>query len=101
MSNRTAKLGPAQIASLDAVITAAQQKGRGFDDRLVKHEEQGEQMAEVHMAMWEARHGGLEMSDHDRIVLSKVKDLMSTLEMEPTLGQLLTMRGQAVHELGG
>jgi hypothetical protein len=85
-----------ELMSLDMLITVAQKRGRSLDDRLSSTEEQAEGMAEVHEAMWEARHGGLELSDHDREIFAKIRELASNLEIAPTLGELIELRGQAL-----
>jgi hypothetical protein len=85
-----------ELMSLDMLITVAQKRGRSLDDRLSSTEEQAEAMAEVHEAMWEARHGGLELSDHDREIFTKIRELASNLEIAPTLGELIELRGQAL-----
>lgn len=89
-------LSPLQLASLDLMITSAQSRGLSFDDVLEDDNEQAEAQAERVEAMWEARHGGLEISDHDREVLARIRELASTLESGVTLGQLVEMRGQAL-----
>ncbi len=94
---RNVSLSAAELASLDLLITVAQQRGRGLDEVIVKHEEQAQAMADVHVAMWEARHGGLEMSGHDLAVIAQIRELASTIEFAPTLGQLLDLRGQFVN----
>jgi len=89
----------AELASLDALITVAQLRGRQFTDRLDHTEEQAEAQAAVHEAMWETRHGGLDLSEHDREIITKIQQLASQLEIAPTLGQLLELRGDMAREL--
>lgn len=93
-------LSPAQLASLDLLITIAQQRGRGLDDLVVSMEEETEGVGAAHEAMWEARHGGFEISEHDRQILGQIRELAAGLEMAPTLGQLIELRAQAVRRQG-
>ncbi len=91
------RLTHAELASLDALITVAQSKGRTFDDRL----EDDECVAEAQMAMVETRmegRGGIEFSEHNRQILGQIRELASQLQGAPTLGQLMEMRSQAVQE---
>jgi hypothetical protein len=92
----TETLTIAEIMALDTLITVAQQRGRGLRDRLVSTEEQAQAQNDAHVAMWEARHGGLEISDRDRETLRKIRELAATLEVSPTLEQLLELRAEAV-----
>lgn len=88
----------AELLSLDALITVAQQRGLSLNDRLSNTQEQAEAMAEVHAAMWEARHGGLELSAKDRQIITQIHDLAKQLEVAPTLGQLIELRGEALKQ---
>ncbi len=88
----------AELLSLDALISVAQQRGRSLNDRLSSTEEQAEAMAEVHEAMWEARHGGLELSAKDKVIITQIHDLAKKLEISPTLGQLIELRGEALKQ---
>lgn len=86
--------------SLDALIALAQERGLSISDRVTNTQEEAEAQAEVHEAMWEARHGGLELSDHDRTIISRIRELASQLEIAPTLGQLIELRGEAFLQKG-
>ena len=97
-SKKSTRLTAAELASLDALITLAQQKGRKLTDRLDHTEEQAEAQAELHEAMWEARHGGFEFGQRDREILRKIRSLASELEVAPTLKQLVELRGAALRE---
>jgi hypothetical protein len=94
--NREQGLNALELASLDLLISIAQARGRGFDDRLESVTEQTEALVEVHEAMWEARHGGLELSERDRETIVRIGELAASLEIAPTLGQLIEMRGEAL-----
>lgn len=89
-------LSIAEIMTLDTLITVAQQRGRGLHDRVVKTEEQAQAQADLHQAMWDARHGGIEISEHDRVTIRKMRELAATLEMSPSLETLLAIRAEAV-----
>lgn len=93
---RDASLSAVELASLDLFITVAQSRGLGMDDRLDNTQEQAEAQADRVEAMWEARHGGLTFSDHDREVLGQIRELASTIENSPTLGQLIELRAEAL-----
>jgi hypothetical protein len=100
MMNGEKGLTLAELLSLDALISVAQQRGRSFDDRLDNTEEIAEAQMAMHEAMWEARHGGLEVSQRDREILSQIRDLAMQLEMAPSLGQLIEIRGEALRQQG-
>lgn len=89
-------LSYAQLLSLDSLISAAQARGLGFNDRFDNTQEQAEAQFEIHEAMWEARHGAFQFSDHDREILGQIRELTSQLELSPTLGQLIELRGEAM-----
>ncbi len=91
-------LTPRELASLDLMITAAQQRGVGLND-IASDDDEAEAHADRVEAMWEARHGGIEFSEHDREVLRQIRDLASTLESQVTLGQLIELRAEAVRDL--
>jgi hypothetical protein len=93
-------LTPRELASLDLMITAAQQRGVAMDD-IASDDDEAEAQADRVEGMWEARHGGLEFSDHDREVLSQIRELASSLETRATLGQLIELRAEAVRNLSG
>jgi uncharacterized cupin superfamily protein len=92
-------LGPVELAHLDALITAAQARGLGPDDRVTKTQDQADAQMDIHEAMWEARHGGLELSEQDREVVAQIRQLAGRLEIAPTLGQLIELRAEAVRSL--
>jgi hypothetical protein len=95
-------LTPVELASLDLMITAAQVKGVRLDDVLSDDdEEQAQAQADRVMAMWDARHGGIEFSDHDREVLTQIRELAATLETKVTLGQLVELRAEAMRNASG
>ena len=98
--NDNAGLAAAELASLDLLITVAQLRGRGLDDRVTKNEEQAQAQMDHAVAMYDARHGGLEFSQRDREILRQIGELASELEVAPTLGQLIEMRGEAVRSQG-
>jgi hypothetical protein len=91
-SNRS--LSARELASLDLMITAAQQRGLSWDD-IASDDDEAEAQAERVEAMWEARHGGIEFSDHDRVVLEQIRSLARSLESKVTLAQLLDLRAEA------
>ena len=93
-------LGAAELASLDLLITVAQQRGRGLGDPVTKDEEQAQAHMDLAVAMYDARHGGLEFSDRDREIIRQIGELAASLELAPTLGQLIEMRGEAVRNRG-
>jgi hypothetical protein len=93
-------LSLAELLLLDALISVAQKRGRSLNDRLRSAEEQAESMAEVHMEMWEARNGGLELSARDRRIIAQIRELAGRLEIAPTLGQLIELRGEALRQRG-
>ena len=95
------KLSFSELLSLDALIAVAQERGLKLTDRVKNDQDQAEAAGELHAAMWEARHGGLELSGHDREILAKIRDLASQLEIAPTLGQLIELRGEAIRQQGG
>jgi hypothetical protein len=94
--NGNSGLSYTQLLSLDSLIAHAQQRGLSFDDRLDNTEEQAHAQAELHEAMWEARHGGIVITERDREILSQIRELASQLELAPTLGQLIEMRAEAL-----
>jgi hypothetical protein len=49
--------------------------------------------------MWETRHGGIDVSAHDRELLARIRELAAQLEVAPTLGQLVQLRAEAVRGL--
>ncbi|MET0842936.1 MAG: hypothetical protein ABWY23_03755 [Mycetocola sp.] len=91
-------LTPKELASLDLMITAAQQRGVGLDS-IASDDDEAEAHADRAEAMWEARHGGIEFSDRDREVLAQIRDLAGSLETRVTLGQLIELRAEAVRNL--
>lgn len=91
-------LTPRELASLDLMITAAQQRGVALDG-IASDDDEAEAHADKAEAMWEARHGGIEFSDHDREVLAQIRDLARSLETQVTLGQLIELRAEAVRNL--
>ena len=93
-------LTPKELASLDLMITAAQQRGVAMQD-IASDDDEAEAHADRVEAMWEARHGSLEFSDRDREVLAQIRDLSSSLESQVTLGQLIELRAEAVRNLSG
>jgi hypothetical protein len=92
-------LSISQLLSLDTIITIAQERGLGLDDKIKTTNEQAEAVAEIHEAMWEARHGAFWITDHDQEILGRIKELASQLESETTLGALITMRGEALRQM--
>lgn len=93
---KEAGLSYSELINLDSLIAVAQERGLSLGDAVKSTEEQAEAMAEIHEAMWEARHGGLQISARDREIISKIRDLASQLELAPTLGQLIQLRGEAL-----
>jgi hypothetical protein len=80
-----------ELASLDAVITAAQARGLTLADRVTKMTDYTEALIDVHH--------GIEISRPDREILGRMRELASQLEMAPTLSQLIEARGEAVRQL--
>ena len=72
-------LSPAELASLDLLITVAQSRGLSLDDRVTKTEEQAEAQMQMAEAMWEARHGGLDYVETDRETLRRVREVSADL----------------------
>ena len=93
-------LTPMELASLDLMITAAQQRGVAMGG-IASDDDEAEAQADRVEGMWEARHGGIEFSHHDREVLAQIRDLASSLETRVTLGQLIELRAEAVRNLSG
>ncbi|GAA1745209.1 hypothetical protein [Nostocoides vanveenii] len=93
-TTNSSQLNPAELASLDLLITVAQQRGRQLDEVVKRTEEHADAMVDVHEAMWEARHGGLVITEHDREILGRMRELASELELTPTLSQRVEMRGR-------
>ena len=93
---QNAGLSHVELLSLDLLIAVAQERGRSFDDAVDNTEEQAQAQADRVQAQWEARHGGITFSDRDREVISKIRELASTLESAPTLGELIELRGKAL-----
>lgn len=89
-------LTAAELACLDVLVTVAQQRGKGLDDRADNTLEQAEAHAAAAEAMWDARHGGFQISDRDRETLGRMRELASSLELAPTLRQLVELRGEAL-----
>jgi hypothetical protein len=98
-NEKTRTLTASQLASLDALITRAQENGRSLTDTLSTTEQVD--MAEIHQAMWNHRHGGIEINDEDIEILGKIRDLAAKLKIAPTLQQLVEMRGEAVRKQSG
>ena len=98
--NKETRLSFSELLNLDALIAFAEERGLSFSDRLDKTQEQAEAQAELHEAMWEARHGGMEFSEHDREILGQMRELASQLEFSPTLGQLIELRQEALRAQG-
>lgn len=96
-----ASLSAGELATLDLMITAAQQRGIGLHEVA----DDNEDLAEAQMAMvearWEARHGGMLYSEHDREVLGRIRELAATLETHQTLGELIELRAEAVRMTNG
>jgi len=93
-------LTPRELASLDLMITTAQQRGIAMDD-IASDDDEAEAHADRVEGMWEAGHGGIEFSHHDREVLSQIPDLARSLETRVMLGQLVELRAEAVRNLSG
>ncbi|GAA3673049.1 hypothetical protein GCM10023081_09260 [Arthrobacter ginkgonis] len=98
--DRESSLNSAQLASIDLLIAIAQQNGLSLEDRLEKTQEQAEAQADRVEAMWEARHGGLEITEHDLQVIGKIRELAATLESSVTLKQLIELRDEALKSQG-
>jgi hypothetical protein len=89
------RLTALELASLDLLITAAQQRGLSVSDRVAKTVDQ----ADVHAAHAEAHAKGIELSAHDRRIFQQIRELASQLETAPTLGELLDARAAVVRQI--
>jgi hypothetical protein len=94
------RLSFSELLNLESLIAFAEERGLSFSDRFDKTQEQAEAQAELHEAMWEAHHGGMQFSDHDRMILGQMRELASQLEFSPTLGQLIELREAALRGQG-
>ena len=88
--NQDTGLTLAELLSLDSLMAVAQQRGLSLDDRLDNTQELAEAMAAIH--------GGLELSAGDRETIVKIRELASNLEIAPTLGELIELRGEALRQ---
>lgn len=91
-------LSHVELLALDLLIAVAQERGRSLTDRVSNAEEQAEAQAEAAEARWEARHGGMLISEHDKEIVAQMKDLARKMESAPTLNQLIEMRGEALRQ---
>lgn len=86
-------LTPAELATLDALITVAQQVGIGIDtdddDDCETHATEG--AAET----IEARHDGVVFRYLEQEVLPRLRELSTAMESAPTLRKLIELRGEA------
>ena len=92
-SRQQVELNAAELATLDALITIAQQIGihidTSDDDDCDAHATEG--AAET----VEARHDGVIFRYVEREILPRLRDLTSQVEGTPTLRKLIELRGQA------
>lgn len=70
--DRESSLNAAQLVSMDLLIAIAQQNGMSLEDRLDKTQEQAEAQADRVEAMWEARHGGWEVTERPSISSGRI-----------------------------
>jgi len=89
--DRKRGLTGAELASLDAIITIAQARGQGIADRVQYVTDAC--LATVH-------DGFFPLNPHDQEIIRKIRDLAATLEIAPTLGELIEMRGEALRAQG-
>lgn len=89
------KLTALELASLDLLITAAQQRGLSGTDLVAKTVD----TADVHALHAEAHAKGIDLSVHDRRIFQQIRDLASQLETAPTLDELFAARAAVVQEI--
>ena len=89
------RLSAVELASLDLMITAAQQRGLSVADKVAKTVDQ----ADVHAAHAEAHAKGIDLSAHDRRIVEQIRELASQLEAAPTLGELIEARAAVVRQI--
>jgi len=84
-----------ELASLDLLITAAQQRGLSRADLVAKTVD----TADIHAAHAEAHAKGIDLSIHDQRIIQQIRDLASQLESAPTLDELLEARAAVVQQI--
>jgi hypothetical protein len=92
---RKLRLTALELANLDLLITAAQQKGLSGADLVAKTVD----TADVHALHAEAHAKGLEISPHDKGIFRQIRDLASKLEMTATLDDLIAARAIVVRRI--
>ncbi len=81
-----------ELSAIDLTITALQSSGHTIADA-AKDDNPREQMAE---AMADAHHPAVELTEHDREILARIKDLAGQLSSRTSLPDLLAARGKLV-----
>jgi hypothetical protein len=87
-------LTASQLARIDLMITLAQEKGFEVDQVFKTHTDETAGLMDAH-------HPLFDLSEHDREIITQIRELASQLEQSTSLSDLLALRGQAVKSLGG
>lgn len=89
---KKSRLTHVELAAIDATITALQATGHKIDV-VAKDDNPREQMA---MAMADAHHPFVELTEHDREIIAQIRTLARQLSSRTSLPDLVNARGQIV-----
>lgn len=80
-----------QLASIDALVTEAQSRGLGVEDRFKTSitEAQAEATPDAH-------HPLFDLSQHDQEILAQIRTLAAELEHETSVAELVELRAKLV-----
>jgi hypothetical protein len=94
-SHEKAHFSRAELATLDSLITIAQQQGQGFDDVFADDDLDDVSGAAETV---EARHDGIFrlLDEQNHLIVDRIRELSQELGAAPTLRQLLELRARAV-----
>jgi hypothetical protein len=92
---RKLSLTALELASLDLLITAAQQRGLSGKDPVARTVD----TADIHALHAEAHAKGIEISTHDKAIFKQIRDLASRLETAPKLDDLIAARAIVVRQM--
>jgi hypothetical protein len=89
---RKGQLGHLELAAIDLTITALEGAGHTIHDT-ARDDNPREQMAE---AWADAHHPLIDLDEHDREIITQIKDLAGQLSSRTSLPELLEARGKIV-----
>ncbi|HEX7176984.1 MAG TPA: hypothetical protein VF240_17125 [Pyrinomonadaceae bacterium] len=82
-----------ELAAIDLTITALQAAGHKINDRIAKDDNPREQWA---TAWADAHHPLTELTERDREIIARIKELAGQLSSRTSLKELLNARGKIV-----